>query len=440
MSGTILHRAAAFLVLAGPLAVATPTHGEERWSRINPDTMAREALILPVCTGPYQISSGDLNGDGFPDLVIPCRGELLSPTLPRPANDQLTVYLNPGASEGAWVRRDFTVGFGPYHSATGDLDGDGLQDVVVPNYHSNDGRDLSILYGSRDRAELLEDAVSVSFDDAQLINEYGLDNKGNPRYATPGLTSAVIADFNSDGRPDIVSVSYQSNVFYVLLNEGERRFRTARYPQQPAPYDMLLGGPRDIAVADYDGDGELDLAFSMYESNLIEVWRGDGQGGFSAWRRMPSHGRIPYHLKSGDLDQDGRPDIVVGNRSTSDNVVLLRNDADRFVYDGSFTLQTAKRGEVTADEIRDVELADLDGDGRLDLIATARESGKVALWRGTGETGFNSAFTERKNIEFPGRGPRGVTVAGRSLAVIFYNTSEVAVMDWPASQSQAIAR
>ncbi|WP_442680912.1 FG-GAP repeat domain-containing protein [Sphingomonas sp. ASY06-1R] len=416
----------AFAVLATALAPPAP----DRWSNWNVERAAQQAVMLPVCTGPYQVSSGDVNGDGLPDLIIPCRGELLSPRLARPANDQLTIYLNPG-KKGAWVRQDFTVGFGPYHSAIGDLDGDGRPDLVVPNYQSNDGRDLAILYGASDRKQLFDPTTYLALGSKDLVNEYGLDAQGLPRYPTPGLTSAIIADVNGDGRPDIVSVSYQSNVFFVLLNEGGRRFRTVRYPQQPAPYDQMLGGPRDIAAADYDGDGRLDLAFSMYESNLVEVWKGDGKGGFAPWRRTPSFGRIPYHLKAGDLDGDGRPDIVVGNRSTSDNVVVLRNAPDRFVYDGSFSPGTAKRGEVTADEIRDVTLVDLDGDGILDLAAAARESGKLVFWRGTGKSGFNQAFADRRTALFPGKGPRGIAILPGAVAVIFYNSNEVGILTGP---------
>jgi hypothetical protein len=435
--GTMIALILAALVAPGEPVAADPAGaGDGAWFRWDVAAAAQHALILPVCTGPYQISSGDVNGDGLPDLIIPCRGELLSPKLARPANDQLTVYLNPGAT-GAWVRRDFPVGFGPYHSAIGDLDGDGRPDLVVPDYQSNDGRDLAILYGAKDREALFEPTRFIGFPDTDLVNEYGLDPQGEPRYPTPGLTSAVIADVNGDGRPDIVAVSYQSNVFYVLLNEGGRKFRTLRYPQQPAPYDQMMGGPRDIAVGDFDGDGTPDLAFSMYESNLVEVWKGDGSGGFAPWRRASSFGRIPYHLKAGDLDGDGRPDIVVGNRSTSDNVVVLRNDPTRFTYDGSFSPQTAKRGEVTADEIRDVVLGDIDGDGILDLAAAARESGKLVFWRGTGRRGFNAAFADRRTMEFPGKGPRGIALLPGAAAVIFYNSSEVGIVSLPGSSPQA---
>jgi hypothetical protein len=403
----------------------------DAWNGWNVGTAAQNASFFPTCTGPYQVESGDLNGDGNPDLTIPCRGELLSPKLARPANDQLTVYLNPGSTAGQWQRLDFPVGFGPYHSAIGDLDGDGLPDVVVPNFQSNDGRDIAILYGAKDRKKLFEPTSYIKIEGNDFHNEYGLTEAGEPIYPTPGLTTTVVVDLNGDGRKDIVTVAYQTDLFFVLLNEGNRKFRQVRYPQQAAPYDFMLGGPRDIAVADFDQDGKLDLAFSMYESNLVEVWKGDGKGGFAPWRRSSSFGKTPYHLKAGDLDGDGRPEIVVGNRSTSDNVVVLRNGKDRFSYGGSFRPKTAKAGETTADEIRDVYLTDMDGDGKLDLAATGRTSGKVVLWRGTGDAAYGKAFTDRRVAEFPGKGPRGITRLPNALAVIFYNSSELAIIPLP---------
>lgn len=417
------------------MSCPTPLRAEQAkpdvWSGWNVETAAQNATFLPTCTGPYQVESGDLNGDGNPDLTIPCRGELLSPKLARPANDQLTVYLNPGSASGQWRRMDFPVGFGPYHSAIGDLDGDGLPDVVVPNFQSNDGRDIAILYGATDRKKLFEPTRYIKMEGKDFHNEYGLTETGQPIYSTPGLTSVVVVDVNGDGRRDIVTVAYQTDLFFVLLNEGNRKFRQVRYPQQPAPYDFLMGGPRDIAVADFDQDGLPDLAFSMYESNLVEVWKGDGKGGFAPWRRSSSFGKTPYHLKAADLDGDGRPEVVVGNRSTSDNVVVLRNGKDRFGYGGSFRPKTAKAGEATADELRDVYLTDIDGDGKLDLAATGRVSGKVAFWRGTGDAAFAKAFTDMRVAEFPGKGPRGIARLPSAVAVIFYNSSELAIIRVP---------
>src|SRR6202000_814979 len=138
------------------------------------------------------------------------------------------------------------------------------------------------------------------------------------------------------------------------------------------------------------------------------------------WRRSQSFGRIPYHLKADDLDGDGRPDIVVGNRSVSDNVVLLRNEADRFTNAGSFRTGTAKKGETTVDEIRDVLLTDIDADGKPGLIAAARGSAKLIFWRGTGNLAYGQAFVDRRVASFEAKGPRGITRLPHALGVIFY--------------------
>jgi hypothetical protein len=320
-------RNAILAVLALPLAaIPRPAYAGDgaRWAAWNVETAAQRTLFLPTCTGPYQVSSADLNGDGYPDLIIPCRGELLSPKLKRPANDQLTVYLNPGKGK-AWERRDFPVGFGPYHSAIGDLDGDGIPDIAVPNYQANDGRDLAILYGSKDRAKLFEPTAYVTIEGGPFTNDYPLHDDGEPVYTTPGLTSTAIVDVNGDGRPD----------------------------------------------------------------------------------------------------------IVVGNRSVSDNVVLLRNGVARFTNAGSFRPDTARRGETTADEIRDVFLTDIDGDRKPDLVAAARVSNKVIFWRGTGDLAYNKAFVDKRTAEFPGKGPRGIARLPDAIAVIFYNSSEVGIIPLP---------
>lgn len=108
------------------------------------------AVSLPTSQGPYQAEIADLDGDGHPDLLVPCRGDLLAPEEKRPGNDVMTVYLTSGKRLPN-VRRHFGVGFGPYTAAVGDLDGDRIPDAVVANFQANDGRHLSILSGSKDR-------------------------------------------------------------------------------------------------------------------------------------------------------------------------------------------------------------------------------------------------------------------------------------------------
>lgn len=379
-----------------------------------------EPAFLHTNRGPFHMSVGDLDRDGFPDVVIPCRGDLRSPSEKVPANDVLTVYLTEGKPSPR-VRKDFRVGFGPYTALVVDIDSDGRMDVAVANFQSTDGRDLSILWGSGDD-RLLAPVDHLRIEGAPFRYDKNLTLEGKPNYATPGLTSVAALDADRDGKLDLVAVAWSSDFFIVLRNKGNRSFEQRTFPLPP--------GPRDVAVADYSGDGIADLAFSMYSSNLVEVWKGDGKGEFFHQQTFLSQGMTPYHLKAGDIDRDGRPDLVVGNRGPSDNVAIFLNEGASFRFVGGVSPGTPKQGEATADEIRDVLLYDDDGDGLLDLAAVCHLSHKVARWRGTGSRAFGKAFTDRRIDEFPGKGPRSLVAMPDGLGVVFYDSDEFAVLPY----------
>jgi hypothetical protein len=327
----------------------------------------------------------------------------------------LTVYYTQGSPE-ATRRRDYSIGFGPYTAVIADLDGDKNPDVAVVNFQANDGRDLSILWGTGNTQEPLAPAVHLAMQGAPFAYDKSRYANGSPVYPTPGLTSIAALDANRDGRLDLAVVAWSSDFFAVLVNEGRRRFRQVRYPLPP--------GPRDVAVADFNGDGRADLAFTIYSANLVEIWAGTANGGFQRSETLLSQGAIPYHLKAGDLNQDGRPDLVVGNRGPSDNGAVFLNENGRFRWIGSFQPGTPKKGEMTADEIRDVLLADFDQDGILDLAAACHVSHKLVTWRGTGKTGFGESFTGRQVREYPGKGPRSVTYTGGQLWLALFDSNE----------------
>lgn len=349
-----------------------------------------------------------MDGNGETDLVAPCRGELLRLDEARPANDTATVYLNGERSA------DLEVGFGPYTSVVADLDGDGRKDVVVANFHEPGGRDLTFLYGgAMDEPVHLSVEGEFEYDKSRLAD-------GTPRYPAPGLTSVKAADFNRDGRTDLVAVAWSSDFLVVLTNLGGRRFRQERYPTLP--------GPRDVGVADVDRDGREDLVTTIYSSNLVEVWLQGEDGRFVKSAYFSSQGATPYHLRLGDLDADGWADLVVGNRSTSDNVAVFRNRGGTFEFAGSVSPETVRAGESTADEIRDVLLADVDGDGRLDLLAAGHVSHKVVWWEGTGKVGFGEAFRNRRVLELPAKGPRALAADGERIVVALYDSDELGVI------------
>ncbi|MHB1458054.1 MAG: FG-GAP repeat domain-containing protein [Armatimonadota bacterium] len=374
------------------------------------------AISLPTGQGPYQAAAYDLDGDGRKDLLVPCRGDLLMPEEKRPGNDILTVYLTAG-KDLPDIRRDFKIGFGPYTAAVGDMDGDGIPDAAVANFQANDGRHLSMLWGAKDRSAVFEPDAPITIKGAPFHYEKNYTLDGRAMYPTPGLTSVDIADFNLDGKPDMVVAAYSSDFFTILLNKGKRKFSQRNY--------ALLPGPRDIATADYDGDGKLDVAFTIYSCNMIQVFRGNGKGGFSEYQKFHTQGHIPYHLKASDLDHDGKTDIIAGNRGVSDDVVAFRNTGSGLVCIGQYTTDTVPMEESTTDEIRDVLLTDATGDGIPDLFAACRLSGKVIYWQGTGDMSYGKAFIRKSIRMFSGDWPRALVRLDDTMAVVCYNSSDV---------------
>jgi hypothetical protein len=218
--------------------------------------------------------------------------------------------------------------------------------------------------------------------------------------ASPNAMGASVADLDGDGDADLaVAIEYGTN--RVLLNDGAGRFT-----------EGLLSGPsgdhEDVAIADYDRDGDLDLVFIGEDDQVVGyhlndgaagftdvsdrlpdratsntvvavdvdgdgdadlvtanagpdfVWINDGAGGFvdESAVRLPQHDDISQDIAVGDVDGDADTDLVFGNEEQ--NRLYLNDGAGHFA-DAPLPL----RG--TPEETRDADLADVDGDGDLDL-------------------------------------------------------------------------
>ena len=196
----------------------------------------------------------------------------------------------------------------------------------------------------------------------------------------PGVV--LIADVNSDGRSDLVVANEQSNNIAILLGDGKSGFA----PAKGSPF-AAGNSPNDLATGDFNRDGKLDLACANHEAPYVTVLLGMGDGGFAPAPKSPFRVEVkphPHGVAVGDLNGDGKLDLVTDSWGT-DQVEILFGDGQ-----GGFTLPGTFVG-VGKHPYQRLRVADLNGDGRADLITTNLEGDNVTVLLGNSQGTFQPA-------------------------------------------------
>ncbi|HJU57074.1 MAG TPA: VCBS repeat-containing protein, partial [Pyrinomonadaceae bacterium] len=303
---------------------------------------------VAVGDSPAAVAVGDFNRNGTLDLAVINQG-------------QNTVSIRQGDGDGTFtIAVGASVGTAPMSIAAGDFNNDGRLDLAVANSGSNN--------------------VTV-----RLNNGGGVFQDANALTLGSGLSpsSVVVGDFNGDGRQDLAVANRDADNVVVWRNTcdltpcGSARFR-------PAPGSPLATGnfPASIAVADFNLDGKPDMAVAHRLASHVAIRLGDGLGGFTSAPNVPTDSQAT-DLVAGDFNDDGRPDLAVLNTDPDmdfDNIAILLGDGA-----GGFTAAPDAR---TNSEGRSLVVADINRDGKLDLVVANNGSFRIAVLAGDGAGGF----------------------------------------------------
>jgi hypothetical protein len=256
--------------------------------------LAPQKVSVPKGQTPEFMAAGDLNGDGLLDLVV--AGDKAKSTGRGPGGGQgggsdasyLTVLLGKGDGTFRTTTNFLVSAGGPSAVTLGDFTGDGKPDVVLSGYF------VYLLLGNGDGT--LQPATTIRM----------------------GTGPLAVGDLNGDGKLDVITVSpYTGIPVNIVLGNGDGSFQPVEYYH----LDPAAGGPFQVALGDFNGDGKLDIVTANLQGSTVSVLLGNGDGTFQAARSFAT-GPEPNAVAVGDFNGDGWLDLAV----TDGSVWVLLND------------------------------------------------------------------------------------------------------------------
>jgi len=343
-------------------------------------------ITLPTGNGPGQVVIADFDGDGKPDLAVNNGGD-----------HNIYIYRNI-STNGTLTAGSFAppvilpLGTGGENKmVAADIDGDGRPDLVLVDYN---GSQVMVLQNLCTPGIITTNSFGprVSF----AVGSY-------PR-------GVAVRDLDGDGKPDIVVANWGSNSISVLRNIRTVGSITTN---SFAPAVQFASGAdcQDVVIADLDGDGKPDV-MTANETNsnnsAVSVFRNISTLGNIAFApRLDFQGPIySYQLAVGDMDGDGKLDVVFVSFANGQSVSVYRNTSTP----GSITF--APRIDFGLGGWGNgVALGDLDGGGKPDVVAPTQISSQLSLFKNVSTPGSftNSSLSSRLDFG-SGSNPMGVAI------------------------------
>ncbi|PWV56398.1 FG-GAP-like repeat-containing protein [Chitinophaga sp. S165] len=293
---------------------------------------------------PYAVAITDLNNDGKPDIAAVCNANVPASTLSVFSNTGTDGHLSFAA------KKDFPIADMPYDIAAGDLDGDGKPDLAAT--YVSGGGNVSI-YKNNSTGGAISLAAPVTY----------------PTGSSP--YRVLISDIDLDGKPDLVTLNYVSGTISVLRNTS-----TGGTISFAAKADIPTGLlPYSISIADFDGDGKPDIVTTTQQAAIVSIHRNTSNSGtFSFATKIDVAVKAESSgVTTGDVDGDVKTDIAV---SHSSGFSILRNisgtGAISFAPEVDYPIFNTLYGPW------DITMGDLDGDAKPD-IAISNPNGTLLI-------------------------------------------------------------
>lgn len=354
-----------------------------------------QGAAYPTGGAPAGVAVGDLNGDGVPDIVTADS-----------ASKTMSVLI--GNADGTYQpRKVYPVGQNPSDVALVDLDHDGNLDAIVTN---NDDNTVTIWWGKGDG----------TFSSSTLLA------------TASGPHRIVTGDIDGDGNIDIAIVDWTGTAATIFYGDGKRHFTTQTLGS--------WGAPDSIAIGDLNGDGKPDIVIGGERET---VWVNQGNRQF----KQAGNFQPGFHSDSifiADINHDGKGDVIAASQHEPVMTILYGNGDGTLDDNTNDIVSYGLSGAAT-----DMKLIDLNNDGSLDAVVSYGTSGTISVLMGTADGHFlarqDSTITTGVNrIARANLGNGNIDLVGVSTstgaAFLFYGNPGIALgaaVTYPVGNSPA---